>query len=108
MKDYIEQDIKKLVSSSYGACLATDKITVEGEPVRFMYREPTEEGMDSGWRFTAGTEDQEYMDDPTNSGIFDVNTIANYDPRIIPYLKAPHETAWELDEETGKFIQTEY
>ena len=108
MKEYIEQDMKKLVSSSLGACLATDKITVDGERVRLMYREPTDEGMDSGWRFTAGTEDQEYMDDPSNSGIFDVNTIANLDPTIIPYLKAPAETAWELDDETGKFVRVEY
>jgi hypothetical protein len=34
-----------------GACLATDKITVEGFPVRFMYREEPDNEIDSGWQF---------------------------------------------------------
>lgn len=107
MKEYKEQEIKQLISAKMGACLATDAITVEGHRVGFMYREETEEGMDSGWRFTAGFETQEYMDDPSNSGIFDVNTIANYDPTIIPYLRAKVGTAWERDESTDKFIEVE-
>ena len=107
-KIYIEQEIKQLVPASLGACLVTDKITVEGLPVRFMYREPTEEGMDSGWRFLSGTETDEYMENPHNSGIFDVNTVANYDRNIIPYLKAAVRTAWEYDEDKKKFIQVEY
>ncbi len=40
-------------------CIATDRITVDGLPVGYMYREKPEEGnpfegYDSGWRFTAG------------------------------------------------------
>ena len=34
---------------------------------------------DSGWRFLAGSEDDEYTDNPENIGIFDLNTICNYD-----------------------------
>ncbi|MCH9693421.1 MAG: DUF2185 domain-containing protein [Gammaproteobacteria bacterium] len=44
---------------------------------------------DSGWRFFTGEETQEYIDDLNNTGIYEVNTIANYDPDIIPYLDAP-------------------
>lgn len=32
------QDIKQLITP-IGGCMATDKITVDGEPVEFMYRE---------------------------------------------------------------------
>jgi hypothetical protein len=34
-----------------GGCFATDKITVDGLRVGYMYREEPDEKMDSGWRF---------------------------------------------------------
>lgn len=79
-----------------GACIASDMITVKGRPVGFMYRQvrPDNE-MDSGWRFMAGTEDQAYMDEPQNHGVFDVNTLANYDPSILPFLDADPGSAFE-------------
>ena len=73
------------LATGLGACLATDKITVEGELVDYMYREEPIFEADNGWRFFSGTEDQEYVDDPNNSAFYDVNTIANYDNAIIPY-----------------------
>ena len=77
---------------SMGGCIATDKITVDGEPVGYMYREDTDFEFDSGWRFFSGTEGQEYADNPNNMMIYDVNTIANYDRAIIPYLQMPKGT----------------
>jgi hypothetical protein len=71
--------IKPLVTGR-GACFATDLITVAGMKVGYMYREEAQTAGYSGWCFTAGTETQEYMDDPNNLAIYDVNTIANYDP----------------------------
>jgi hypothetical protein len=67
-------------------CIATDRITVDGLKVGYMYREKPDYDGDSGWRFTAGDESDEYMDDPVNSGIYDLNTICNDDPDIIEFL----------------------
>ena len=68
-------------------CIVSDKITKEGYKVGYMYREQPDEGRpDSGWRFMAGNEDDEYMNNPNNHHIFAVNTICNYDKDIIPYL----------------------
>ena len=78
-----------------GSCYATDEITVKGNLVGFMYREQPDNPTDSGWRFFAGTESQEYVDDPNNLAIYDVNTIANYDPEISPLLDAPIGSAFE-------------
>lgn len=78
-----------------GACYATDAIVVDGRPVGYMYREEPDSEVDSGWRFLAGDETQEYMDDPGNLGLYDVNTIANYDPAIIPLLGSPTGKAYE-------------
>lgn len=84
-------------------CIATDRILVDGCKVGYLYREePEEDFPDSGWRFTAGDETAEYIDDPDHSGIYDLNTICNYDPEIIPLLGAPTGTAFYRDE-TGAF-----
>ncbi len=69
-----------------GGCLATDRIVVDGCPVGYMYREETNRPKDSGWRFFAGDEDAEYMKDLSLHGVYDVNTIVNYDPSILEYL----------------------
>ena len=89
------------IATGYGACFATDKITVEGAPVGFMYREDPDNDIDSGWRYLAGTESEEYMDNPDNHAIYDVNTIANYDPEIVPLLDAPSGSAFERVEGEG-------
>lgn len=78
-----------------GACFATDMITVEGKKVRFMYRAKPDNSSDSGWRFMAGFESDAYMDDPSHHGIYDINTIANYDPDIVPFMDAPVGSAFE-------------
>jgi hypothetical protein len=82
--------------------MATDRITVDGKRVGFMYREPPSDSIDSGWVFFSGDESQEYADEPSNYEIYDVNTIANYDPSIITYLDAPVGSAFGRDEQ-GKW-----
>lgn len=95
----------KSLAEGYGACFATDKITVEGYPVRFMYREEPDNEHDSGWRFMSGFEDDEYMDNPDNHEIYNVNTIANYDRSIIPFLDAPIGSTFEKTLESERFVQ---
>lgn len=97
------EDINQLVDPM-GSCLASDKITVDGLQVGFMYREKPEEENDSGWRFLSGTETQDYIDDPNNSMVFEVNTVANYDSAIIPYLKSRPGTELERVEGSTEFI----
>ena len=87
-----------------GRCFATDLITVDGQRVGYMYREEPTDADDSGWRFFAGSESQEYMDDAGNLELYDVNTIANYDPEIIPFLDAPVGTAYERARGSGPFV----
>ncbi|MES2630199.1 MAG: DUF2185 domain-containing protein [Bacteroidota bacterium] len=91
-----------------GYCLATDKIITDGEPVGYMFREDREDDSDSGWRFFSGTEDEEYTENEENFGMYDVNTIANYDRSILPFLKHPVGTELERNEETGKWQKVIY
>jgi hypothetical protein len=96
------QDIKQLIQS-IGGCMATDKITVDGELVDFMYRDTPDFKDDSGWRFLSGTESQDYVDNADNWAIYDVNTIANYDSSIIEYLEWPIGTELERIKGTNEF-----
>ena len=96
-------DIRPLAMGR-GGCIVSDRITVEGLPVGFMYREKPRNDQDSGWAFLSGTEDDAYMNDPANHGIFDVNTIANYDPSIIPLLDAPVGSVFEKLPDAPDFV----
>ena len=100
------EDVKPLLSDWKGAdgCIATNRITVEGCKVGYCYREKPDGDWDSGWRFTAGDEREEYMDDPNNAGIYKLNTICNDDPDIIALLHTPAPCAFERDE-NGVFQQ---
>ncbi|MGS2765291.1 DUF2185 domain-containing protein [Sinomicrobium sp. M5D2P9] len=97
------EQIKELIPG-LGGCFATDKITVDGLRVGYMYREEPDFENDSGWRFFSGTESQEYVDDFNNTGIYEVNTIANYDTAIIPYLNFPVGTELERKNDSDEFV----
>ncbi len=103
MKKYLITDFEDLIDSGK-TCMVTDKITVEGMKVGFMYRDEPEAEEDSGWRFLSGTEDDEYMQDEDNFLVCDINVVANYDRAVIPLLKKPIGTEWERLEGTNKFV----
>lgn len=79
-------------------------ITVDGRKVGYMYREAADNEYDSGWRFMSGFESQAYIDNAANLEIYDVNTVANYDPDIIPFLDAPIGSAFERKGGAGPLV----
>lgn len=88
--------------------MATDMITMQGQRVGYMYRSMPDPKspfyeVNSGWVFLSGSESQEYLDEPANMAIYDVNTIANYDPEIIRLLDAPVGSAFRRDQ-SGNFV----
>ncbi len=96
--EFIKINIEKLIDFNEPngeGCIASDKITKEGFKVGYMYREePTTDNPDSGWRFMAGNEDDEYMNNPDNHHVFAINTICNYDKDIIPYVTSKVGSAY--------------
>ncbi len=96
------KDIKR-ISPLNGYCLATDKITIDGNRVGYMYKELPNRPDDTGWRFFSGIETQEYANNPNNLQIYDINTICNYDPDIIEFLDAPNDSQFERNTD-GKFV----
>ena len=96
------------IAPNRGLCLATDMITENGLRVGFMYRDQPTLPSDSGWRFFSGTETDEYVngDEAEHVEWYDVNTIANYDPEIAPWLDSPFPIALERNS-LGNFVEVE-
>ena len=97
------EQIKKLITNM-GSCYASDRITVDGIPVGYMYREEPDNEIDSGWRFFSGDESQDYADNPDNFAIYDVNTICNYDAAKIPVLDSFFGSAFGREPGSDRFI----
>ena len=91
-----------------GVCYASDRIVVDGRKVGYLYREDPNFDADSGWRFMAGDETPEYLDQPRNFGIYEVNLVANCDRTILECLDAPVSTAFEWDEDAGNFVEVDF
>ena len=100
----LKSDEIKDIAKGFGACIASDLITVEGQKIGYMYREKPDFQHDSGWRFFSGKESDEYMDKANNFAIYDINTIANYDCEIVPYLNSSVGSAFER-KLTGAFFE---
>lgn len=88
----------------FGYVLAPKILVTNKLKVRFMYRETSDNNSDSGWRFFSGTEDQDYMDNPDNIGIYSIETILAIDQDIKPYLKSKFGSAFERGNSNKPFI----
>lgn len=88
-----------------GRCFVSDRVTVEGMKVGYLYREEADFDDDSGWRFLSGTESDEYMNDPAHFSIIPVNVVCNYDADIIDLLDAEEGSEFQRDPETGEFVE---
>jgi len=103
----IPRDQIRRIIPNMGGCFASDRITVDGALIGYMYRARPDTASDSGWRFFAGDESQEYSDTAANWEIYEVNTICNYDQAIIPFLDSPVGSAFGRIPGTDRFEQEE-
>ncbi|MEM6995166.1 MAG: DUF2185 domain-containing protein [Myxococcota bacterium] len=94
--------MRPLVDKGRGGGIATDRIMVDGEKIGYMVREAPADRVDSGWAFFAGDETDEYLSDTDNVGVYQLNTIANFTPDIVPLLDAPVGSAYERNPTSGR------
>ena len=91
-----------------GYAFATNRVAKEKQAIKFMYRESPDGAKDSGWRFFTGEEPQEYVDDPANTSLYLLSTIAEIDPSIIPLLDTPAPCAFEREDDTAEFVESDF
>jgi hypothetical protein len=98
------EQIRPIATGRVG-CLVSRMITVAGHPVGFLYRERPLHDRDSGWCFLAGPESAEFMADPANHAVYDIDAIIDDDPQIIPLLDAPIGSVFKRDGASGRFVE---
>ncbi len=100
-------EIEKIVPDM-GSCMASDRITVDGLQVGFMYRESPMDEIDTGWRLFSGDESDIYLKSSDNFEIYDINTVVNYYRDILDKLNCPIGSAFERNADTGQFEEVRF
>ena len=85
-------------------CFVTDRIIRDGAKPSYVYREAPDREDDSGWRFLAGDESDEYMDDPNNTSYIAIGRVLNLDSTLLDLLEAS-QGEWAWDSENGSWHQ---
>lgn len=102
-----DPNAKEPLAKGRGGCIVTDRIAVEGRRIGLMRRSTPLNRRDSGWQFFAGNESPAYLADTDKSSVFDLNTLANFDPAIVPYLDAPIGCAFARRGRSASLVQVE-
>lgn len=82
----------------------TNRILKDGCKVGYLYREERDNEKDSGWRFTANDESDEYMDNSKNIAFVSVGLVLSKDDSFIHLLDAPAGASFARDARTQSFI----
>ena len=93
---------------NFGYVLAPKVLVTNKLRVRFMYHEKPDNENDSGWRFFSGDETQEYVDNPNNIAIYDIETILAIDIDIMKYLSSPIGSAFEREDAESEFVTSNF
>lgn len=108
-QSFDETQFKELLPDWQGArhCRISKRIIKDGCTVGFCCREEPDSddtGWDSGWYFEAGDEDEVYAGEDAEYGIYDLNTICNLYPELLPLLNSHYGTAFERNKR-GRLVQ---
>lgn len=88
----------------HGYVIASKMVMTDKLPPKRVYREEPDEEGDTGWRIFSGLEDEKYMNEPSNFGIYDIANIAMLDeslkdilssPAGTEYIKSAEEKGWK-------------
>lgn len=97
-------DDDNLVERYIKRCYVTNRILKDGVRVGYLYREAPDNERDSGWRFTANDESDEYMGNSKNLAFVSVGAVLSKDDSFIHLLDAPEGSSFVFDERTQSFV----
>lgn len=92
-----------IVGKYLARCFVTGRVLYDGRRAAYLYREEPDQEQDSGWRITAGDEDDAYMGDDENIFYVSLGAVLNQDDTFVHLLDAPAGSAFGLNTETGEF-----
>lgn len=98
-------DDDNLVERYIKRCFVTNRILKDGARVGYLYREVPDNERDSGWRFTANDESDEYMEDSSNSAFVSIGAVLSKDDSFIHLLDSPEGSSFAFDVRTQTFVE---
>ena len=100
----VHDDDNNLVERYIKRCFVTNRILERNAPVGYLYREDPDNDRDSGWRFTANDESDEYMENSDNLQFVSVGLVLSHDDSFIHLLDEPSGVAFVRDMKTGVLV----
>jgi hypothetical protein len=97
-------DDNNLVERYIKRCFVTHRILNDGVKVGYLYREAADNDRDSGWRFTANDESDEYMENSNNISFVSVGAVLSRDDSFVHLLDAPEGSSFAWDVNTNSFL----
>ena len=93
-------------------CFVSARIVDNGYKVGYMYRETPDDTFDSGWRFLAGNETNEYINNANYIYLIEIEAINKYDNDVLRYLNSEigssyiriNTKTFELDNKTKEIF----
>jgi len=85
-------------------CFVTRRILHDGCKIGYLYREEPDCEEDSGWRFMAGDESEEYMDDTDNIFFVSLGAVLREDDSVLDLLGSAAGSSFERDGSAGRFV----
>ena len=92
--------MKKYVENA-GSCIVTKSLLNGESNFRWLFREEPLDNIDTGWLAFGDSDNDEYVNDPKNLSVVDLNTLINIEPTILNVYEMPVGTDLIFIEEDG-------
>ena len=92
--------MKKYVENA-GSCIVTKSILNGETKFRWLFREEPLNNIDTGWMAFGDSDNDNYVNDPKNLTVVDLNTLINIEPTILNVYEMPIGTDLIFIEEDG-------
>lgn len=83
-----------------GAIIISNKILEDKKNIMWMYRDEPIDLVDSGWRVFSGTEEEDYLNEPSNFKTISTEQLILIDDSLKINLLAPVGSSFERDDRT--------
>ncbi len=93
--------MKKYVENA-GSCIVTKSLLNGETNFRWLFREEPLDNIDTGWMAFGDSDNDDYVNDPKNLSVVDLNTLINIEPTILNVYEMPIGTDLIFIEEDGE------
>ena len=102
----LDDPVPSIVDKYAKRCFVTNNVLYEGQAVGFLYKEDPDYDDDSGWRFSTGTESEEYMDDSNNISYVSLGAVLREDDGFVNLLDREEGVVFEKTT-SGEYVEVD-